>query len=475
MALDTRYRPIKYADVLGQEAATSVLRQYVKEGKGFHQSYVFCGQHGSGKTTLGRILARALLCSAPVEGEPCDQCASCLVLLSGGTHECFEELDAASKSGKADLGKIVEDVTYSTFSGRRRIYLFDESHRLSKQALDVLLKPMEDSITGSEEKKLVVIFCTTEPEKMTSTIFSRCAPAFVIRTVAPEIIASRLAFVCQEEKIEFELEALVTIAEVSECHIRDALKTVEGVSMLGPITRASVFGYLQLGANDLSLDLLLALGTDLPKAIELSSRLAVDVSPSAAYERLAEASMCAYRAHLSVGKVPTQWNQVKVKTLAERGAALLGIAARFAAPPHRPTRHTLILDVGTTHHILASGVKPAKMAGLVLEFTPSASSEASPPPEVETFAPVVKLEVPVEAKKVPPPVPPVKSAGTLTPNVKEACITDGVWIDPRAIGRGSAPLPVDPAQEEFLSVVVFRDLVNHHLRDLKRGRQGRTG
>lgn len=121
MALDTKYRPRTYEDVLGQEAATAVLRQFIKEKRGFHQSYVFCGQHGSGKTTMGRILARALLCSNPQEGIPCDDCHSCKVFLDGGTHECFEELDAATKSGKSDLSKIVEDVTYSTFSGKRRI------------------------------------------------------------------------------------------------------------------------------------------------------------------------------------------------------------------------------------------------------------------------------------------------------------------------------------------------------------------
>ena len=99
MALDTKYRPMTYGDVLGQEASIDVLRQFVKDGRGFHQSYVLCGQHGSGKTTLGRILARALLCEEPVDGNPCDECHSCTTLLNGGTTECFEELDAATRSG----------------------------------------------------------------------------------------------------------------------------------------------------------------------------------------------------------------------------------------------------------------------------------------------------------------------------------------------------------------------------------------
>ncbi len=170
MALDTKYRPRTYGDVLGQDATVSVLRQFIVEGRGFHQSYVFCGQHGSGKTTLGRILARALLCEAPSEGSPCDECLSCRTLLDGDSHECFVELDAATKSGKADLVRILEDVQYSTVSGKRRIYLFDESHRLSKQALDALLKPMEDSAPGSEDKRLVCIFCTTEQFESTALL-----------------------------------------------------------------------------------------------------------------------------------------------------------------------------------------------------------------------------------------------------------------------------------------------------------------
>jgi hypothetical protein len=126
MAFDTKYRPKTYKEVLGQDTTVSILKKYVSEGKGFHQSYVFCGQHGSGKTTLARILARALLCHQPVEGAPCDECNSCLSLLNGQGHECFEELDAATKSGKDDLARIIEDANYSTLSGSRRVYVIDE-------------------------------------------------------------------------------------------------------------------------------------------------------------------------------------------------------------------------------------------------------------------------------------------------------------------------------------------------------------
>ena len=504
MALDTKYRPRSYDDVLGQDAAVAVLRQFVKEGLGFHQSYVFCGQHGSGKTTLGRILARALLCSAPVEGNPCDQCPSCQVFLAGGTHESFEELDAASKSGKADLARIIENIDYATFSGKRRIYLFDESHRLSKQALDVLLKPMEDNVEGSEDKKLVCIFCTTEPEKMVSTIFSRCAPAFVVRAVDPEGIATRLAWVCDQEATEYDLEALVTISEVTDCHIRDALKTVEGVSMLGKITRENVSRYLQLGANDLALTLLESIGTDLKRAVETATQMAKEVSPSSAYERISEAAMCAYRAHLGVGRVPSYWEAGRVQAQAGRGPVLLGIASRFSAPPYRPTRHTLVLDVGTAHYAVTSNATPSQIASLVLEVAEPAPQSPSPVlaptpapksvlderapqgpeiPEAEVVAePEVSSRATVVNEKL-PGVGKVPSNGTPAARTT-ARTTDGVWIDPRAIGKGPSAVSAEERAsvsiEDFAGIEhpgtmdsePFRQLVLLHLRDMKRGRSG---
>ncbi len=463
MALDTKYRPRTYEDVLGQEAATAVLRQFIKEKRGFHQSYVFCGQHGSGKTTMGRILARALLCGNPQDGIPCDECTSCKVFLEGGTHECFEELDAATKSGKSDLSRIVEDVTYSTFSGKRRIYLFDESHRLSKQALDALLKPMEDTVEGTEDKKLVCIFCTTEPEKMVSTIFSRCAPAFVIRAVPPEGIATRLAWVSAQENIEFDFDALVTIAEATECHIRDALKTLEGVSMLGRVTRQTVFQYLQLGANDRAIQMIELLGNDLKGAMDLANQMAMEVSPSSAYERISEAALVAYRAHLGVGKPSSKWNPDKISLLAERGPELLGIASRFANPPYRPTRQALSLDVGTTHYALLGKSSPAKVSKFVLEVTGS--------PVVEK----VSSEIPRVPEKVYPTgtvstPPPQKEVSVPKKDTNTQTMFGGVWVDPRAIGAGpNSTAKSEVIADDTLGPDVFRQLVRHHLRALIRG------
>ena len=447
MALDTRYRPRKYSDVLGQESSVLILRQLLKEGKGYHQSYVFCGQHGSGKTTMGRILARALLCSAPVDGEPCDACESCLAILQGKQHECFTELDAATKSTKEDMLKITEDIQYSSFSGKRRIYLFDESHRLSKSALDAVLKPMEDCISGTEDKQLVCIFCTTEPEKMQPTIFSRCAPAFVIKAVTPEGIADRLAWVCAQEGITYEHDALVTIAEVTECHIRDALKTLEGVSVLGTVSRANVTSYLGLGSNDLILDLLDAIGTDQAAVVRAALALAESTSPTSAYERLAEASLTAYRAHIGVGKIQAHWPQDRIKALAEKGAQLLAVSSRFSAPPKRPTSHTLLLDAAAVHNGIVHGVSSEAVV-----VTVARPATANPSPALVSTVP----------EKVMP-------AGNVGINAPKPSANAVVQVDPRAVGGGASSRRVQINSTTPVSALdadAFRNLVGFHYRRL---------
>lgn len=455
MALDTKYRPLNYTDVLGQESSVEVLRQFVREGRGFHQSYVFCGQHGSGKTTLGRILARALLCEAPVDGEPCNACGSCRSIIERGTSECFVELDAATRSGKGDVTKITEEVTYSTFSGKRRIYLFDEAHQLSKQALDALLKPMEDTAPGTDDKLLVCIFCTTEPGKMRSTIFSRCAPAFVIRAVTPEGIAERLATVCEAEGLAYEKEALVTVAALTECHIRDALKTVEGVAMLGGVTKQNVSQYLRLDANEAVLDLLLAVGRrDTAECVRLADGLSTALSPSAAYERLAEACMVVYRHRLGVAPPPAYWSRERVTVVADAlGDAALHVAATFADPPRRPAPASLALDVAQACFAL-SGTPVVHRVPVEVVAAPTNPTPALPTPAVSSRVGSVGPVVP------PRPMTPAPTAAPHeTPN--------GVYIDPRAVRKSTSMEGTSPARPSALPPTLFREALATRLSELR--------
>lgn len=351
MSLDNKYRPTRYEDVLGQEGTIKVLRQFVAGGTGFQQSYLFAGPHGTGKTTLGRILARALLCDAPVEGEPCDGCSSCRSILEDGASVDFIEVDAATNSGKADIKKVLEEIAFTSFSGKRRIYLFDESHQLSEKALDALLKPLEDTLYGSEDKKLVCVFCTTEPEKMRTTILSRCAPTFQVTPQPPEVVAERLALICDKENIKYEPDMLVLVAEITECHVRDALKAVEGVSMLGSVDKANVTTYLHLDLNAAYLDVLENIGKDLGRVIMEVEGILKRVSPATLYSRLTDLAMLAYKVLVGAVKSPAYWDHDRVKALGqERQAALLGYATRFASRPGRPSAAMIQCDLACLHH-----------------------------------------------------------------------------------------------------------------------------
>ena len=350
MSLDTKYRPMVYADVIGQQSNVEVLTKIVKKEAGFHQSYVFCGPHGTGKTTLGRILARALLCNAPVNGEPCDVCASCKTILEHGSSECFVEVDAATNSGKSDIKDIVDSLEYIAISGRKKIYLFDEAHELSRQALDGLLKPMEDTVHGTQEKKLICIFCTTEPEKMRKTIFSRCAPAFVVRSPSPQVIADRLQFICEKENIEFDYPALVSISEYGECHVRDAIKAVEGVSMVGKVSMEAVNQYLRLDTTFKALDILENLHGDFGKALETLDALSTMTSASALYELLAKLSMTAFRYSMGFKKLPSYLNEDRVAKIAEKKSVLLQLVKSLLSPPFNPTYNMLICDLANYYH-----------------------------------------------------------------------------------------------------------------------------
>lgn len=436
MSLDTKHRPLTYADVLGQRETIQILKQYVASGAGFHQSYLFAGPFGSGKTTLARVLARSLLCSNPVEGEPCDQCISCRSILDGGTSPDFFEIDAATNSGKDSVRKIVEEVQYSTFSGKRRLYLLDESHQLTKDALDALLKPLEDTVPGSQDKSLVCIFCTTEPERMRNTILSRCAPAFVIRPVAPEQVGERLAMVCEKEGIPYERPALDLIGEITECHIRDALKAVEGVSMMGGVTVTNVAKYLHLDYSSTVLEILSTLKTDLATSISKAAELLKTMSPITAYEKLAEMSMLAYRASLGPVVVPTYLDRDAVAALGQAiGMELLDFAEKLSSRPGRPTSSMLLCDLSQLHR----GVR------------------------------VVLAEVP----KTPAPTV-SKLDGNVPPQGKPS-VVDGVYVQPRAINAKvqdhTPPAPPAPFSSLY-SPLEFFQLVRRRVVELEQGQDG---
>lgn len=448
MSLDTKYRPTTFDDVIGQDSTVKILRQYVKSGAGFHQSYLFSGPWGSGKTTVARIHGRALLCASPVEGAPCDHCTSCRSILEGGTSEMFFEIDAATNSGKDSIRKITEGIQYNSYSGKRPIYLMDESHRLSKDALDALLKPLEDTVPDGEDKQLVCLFCTTEPEGMRNTILSRCAPAFVIKPVTPDQLADRLVYVCEKEAIEYEREALVLIGELTECHFRDALKAIEGVSMLGAVTTSNVSKYLHLDYSTFMLNVLADIRSDLPSALKTASTLMKTMSPITVYERLSELAMMAYRTSLGDTSAPGYLDKEVIKGLGENvGEDLLVYASKFSSRPGRPTSSMVLCDIAQLHRgpgemMFAATSRPAPVKKI--------QSDAKVPGKVDT----------------------------------EPKVVDNVYIHPRAVNHKNDPppapktaLPQELRPQEFFRFVAARaaELKSHREREIGQERRDDMG
>lgn len=456
MALDTKYRPKVFDEVLGQDATVSILREFVRSGAGLRQSYMFAGPFGSGKTTLGRILARSLLCDQPVDGQACGECSSCVEILETGGSADFIEVDAATNSGKDNIRKIVESLQYTSFSGKRRIYLFDEAHQLSRDALDALLKPMEDSEAGSEDKRLVCIFATTEPEKMRTTVVSRCAPPFIIRHASVGQIADRLEFVCQQEGFEYEKSALSLIAEHCECHIRDALKTVEGVSMLGAISEENVFNYLQLNT---SLSVLRMIGSmavgDTKSALAHADALLQQSSPSVLYEQVSDYSIKLYSASLGVGVHPAWWSKDLVDELKKLGDSLVRIGSIFSTKPARVPASAFLCEV-------AAACVPVQRV-VVSEQTVQNPSTSSTLPTTTTSTGKVCRPMVFQST---------------------AFIEGGTFIDPRAVnlerigkqsngsGKSSSKKSKTETKSETLSFASFGSMLSTLLTELE-GRDGR--
>jgi DNA polymerase III subunit gamma/tau len=347
MSLDTKYRPVRYKDVVGNGGIVEVLKGIVGSGRGRNQSYIFAGLWGGGKTTLSRILARALVCGNPVGGEPCDKCFNCESALRGES-DAIVEFDAASKSTKGDIQGLLESLEYSSFSGKRRVYIIDEAHALGAGAADALLKSLEENIVGGQEKKMVCIFCTTEIEKIRGAIKSRCAPSFTIKASSVGEIADRLSYVCIEEGIEYDRRALELIVEANESHIRDCLKAVEGVSSNGSVTVENVRKYLHMDRNDGVVELLLSVG-DSGKVMRVLKKLLEDTPVGVLYEKIIECSMSVVGMVLGGGEIKpaVYWDEGKLRLVGARVGVdvLMELVGVLGSKPVRATGSMLICDV----------------------------------------------------------------------------------------------------------------------------------
>jgi len=456
---DIRYRPLSFGDVVGQDGSIQVLRARIQEGTAHDISYVFAGPHGCGKTTLARILARALLCQQlDDQGNPCNQCDHCKGCLNE-TFAGFSEFDAASQGTTADMRALVDSLAYDIPGVKKRVFLLDEAHRMSRDGQDVLLKAIED-------KRMVVIFATTELSKIRDTIKSRCE-VYEIRKTPREHLLARMQKVLQAEKVDYEDVAVYKVIDLAKGHVRDILNKLETIAQTGPVTLDNVQDRLNLGVSDTYLQILANLSNpavSLPLLDEVCDR----VGAVAVATGLADAAMDAYRSGLGI-YVESTSKEAADPVFQAIGERLPSLATYFLRQPYTSKSHLtcdLLQCANPGYNLLGSvkvptfsvtteSVTQSQTATTLVETLPVTSVVPSAPtsnPPQEPSKPPSNIPEAVSSK-----VPPLtRNDSACTPPVKPRG-PDSKDIE--ASGKKESKLDkLKPLSDDVLRVKVLRYL-----------------
>lgn len=223
-----KWRPQTFADFVGQDHVKQTIINSIKAGKVSH-AYLFAGPRGTGKTSMARLLAKAVNCLEPAQGEPCGKCRNCQALVSNNLVDLLE-IDAASHTGVDDVRELIEKVNFAPAVGRYKVYIIDEVHMLSKNAFNALLKTLEEP-----PPHVIFILATTEVHKLLPTVISRCQ-YFDFHHLSWDEITTQLKKIADQEKISITADALSVIAENAEGSLRDAISIMDQAVDLGAKT-----------------------------------------------------------------------------------------------------------------------------------------------------------------------------------------------------------------------------------------------
>jgi DNA polymerase-3 subunit gamma/tau len=252
LVLARKWRPKNFADTVGQEHVLRALTNALDSGR-LHHAYLFAGTRGVGKTTIARILAKALNCETGVTSQPCGECTACVEIDEGRFVDLIE-VDAASKTKVDDTRDLLDNVPFAPARGRFKVYLIDEVHMLSRNSFNALLKTLEEP-----PPHVKFLLATTDPQKVPVTVLSRCLQ-FNLKRLSPKLIRERLELICKEEKVETDAPSIAMIARAADGSLRDALSLLDQAiafcggnlsndpvaEMLGTIDRQHVSRILKL-------------------------------------------------------------------------------------------------------------------------------------------------------------------------------------------------------------------------------------